>query len=324
MNVVGLDNSQDSLESRLFKPKEETFVEKTCHQVDELMKKMSLSKQDSRQYDLKMHLANLTEDEKNNLKELTEQVSSLLKFDQDLFFADGEKVQKIIDQALFPEVQPALDEKLLEKAKILEDDLTLLTKVFNLIVEALNIEIKSMKSNAAFNSFKSPIVSYYNTYNQHAEVFSLVKNNYKKVIEDLEIRVQKDEEENNYNSPYSFWNDPVKVKKDTLDTLEHLYSMAEGQATKNISDLHLKTEEISKFESVLKDKFEEHKKIKRLCKRAFCHLIYLYVKQRRPGSYYDNFSKEYDWRGPGGEKKVHYLKQTLAEISEQLSTNKEI
>lgn len=300
-------------ESYLFK-NEENFVDKTCDQLNETMKKVSNVQPIVIINSSVESLVNdLNEEETDKILSGLKKVSSLVNIEllQDL------NAQEKLDELIFPDVRPIADKELLDIAKVLKDDIDLLTEFYDILSRALEKELTIIATNAAFETFKKPIEKYHAIHIAHRGKRSLVQKHYIKVTLDLDDRIKKDHEkiENDNRSYLSstlsyitprIVSDPEKNRTDILDTLDYVFGMKKGDSTKGVNEFHDTTATCSNRFDELKIDYINYKEVKRSAKRKLCYLIYLHLNKARPGSYWnDNFQKEYDL------KQHRYLKKEL-------------
>lgn len=274
-----------------------TSVETVCLRIDEIMKKISAFKSNDI-YDINTHLYDLKLQEKLNIEEINQRVSLLLGVKTDLIYTDGEAFKKALVPIALSDVKPVADQELLEEAKQLEGNVSSAKKVFEEMNEELLLEIENARSNYAFSTFQEALSSFHKIYNKYTQTFSWIKTNYQIMSDKLEARNKSDQEKtppiNGGFLSGMLYNDPVKVRKDILDTLDYLYNMEEGQSSKDMENFHVKTDLIFKRLIELNSVYKEYKDAKRLAKRNYCYLAYLCNKGIRPGSYGDHFDNEYN------------------------------
>lgn len=320
MILIDQNPQKDPQESYLLKENEPSIVDKTCARLERIMKKISNSTPDMSKYVLTIHLNDLKDKQDSNIDGIIKHVSSVIGIDGELFYTNGEEVKKKLEETLFPAVQPVADDELLVRADVLKKDLKYLKKMFQIMNEALNIEIDNMGRNYAFSTFNEPKNSYHTFYKKYVQTFAWVKRNFQEVTKSMKVRVESDQEK---NAPITFMSritptiiyDKEQVRKDTLETLDFTYTMGKDQSSKDLNSFNISTDKTSQCFLELQTEFDEYKELKKSAKRKYCHMTYLTINGVRPNSRGDKFNSEYDAKVNSKEEKKHrYLKQDLREF----------
>lgn len=309
-----------------------TPVQRYCEEMDKKMEGIAIVpiQQNNPKYDLRTHLENLTAEENENIEKLIEVASQIFGINKEQFSSDGEKVKKIIDQTATPSLQRVADEELLERAGNLKKVMKTVTKVFDQLLEVLNVELKNNDKvrKYPFITFDEAISAYHIWYQKHRPIFSWIKSTFKDVKTCLKKRIENDPEKSTtqtwgeYMTPKALY-DPVQHKADTINTLKSLFSIKEDE---DLNDFHSTTDKVSLCLQELLGVNKEYNLSKSFAKKDYCYLTYLRIKNVRTNAYGDDFKDVYMEEIDENGKTVrpyHYLKKPLETfaVSKKASEN---
>lgn len=328
MEPVYVQNPQDNMskKSRLLE-KKPSPVEKACSRIHTIMLQAPKVSSDTSVYNLQSHLSQASHVEYRNVMENIQIMSEVTGMNQELFFTDGQAVEKELKKFIFPDVQPAVENELINREEKLTKVLECVKELFEELSERLNHELTLMEKKYAFETVKEAIVAYHGVYHQYKDFFFWIEINYKEVIEKLDTRNQSDQETNasvsilGYITP-TFIYDEVQVRNDTLASLALTYSMEESRLPKDFEGFHATTAIISTKLSNLKSLYAEYNNFRNLAERRWCKLTFCYIANEGKGLYLDSwfnkFENEYDEKVPRDTRKHFHIYKKLDEISPKL------